>query len=39
METFGIALVIIGLIVFFAGLGLIMTVALLYIIVTYLEKQ
>jgi hypothetical protein len=39
METFGIILLVIGALLLFAGLGLVLMVALLYALITFLEGK
>jgi hypothetical protein len=39
METFGIIMMIIGALIFFAGFGLLFMIAFVYALITYLEGK
>jgi len=39
MEIFGIILMVVGALIFFAGFGMLFMIAFLYALITYLENK
>jgi hypothetical protein len=39
METFGIIMMVLGALIFFAGFGLLFMIAFVYALITYLEGK
>ena len=39
METFGIIMMVLGALIFFAGFGMLFLIAFLYALITYLEGK